>query len=297
MSLSQFVVESALKQACKTAKDHFEEADLCDKTKLRAAAEIVAKEQIEKEHDFHHLIHGDTSDKSDEDLSRHISEKLSYLPKEHVGKIKEGLKIPSVVVSIKDKTESRDSYARITKPKDSSIDNDLDTTKNVESVIATQFASVLVEGVGLVLCTVGINVTQDQMTKAATEAAEEIEDVPEVQKAIEGLKQVFQSEGSIIAKAKAVWELLKAVWHSRHTKHGNFFVYAIKLLLSNVSTADVVIAVVKIAALVASAVAVGGSVLIAKAVAALESATEFGLKIYNLIKLDEIKENVKSTTK
>ncbi len=226
-----------------------------------------------------------------EELTKLVSEKVSkYAPSGQVEFIKKGLQIPSYRLNFRH--EKGNYYVDITKSGVKYLDSiKLDTTVNAEKISVLQIASIVVEAVALLLSIVGVVVPEEKIAEVAAKMATAISESPAVKKAIEVLKNVWGSNGSGSSKAKAMWELIKAVWEYR--THGNILIKIVKLLISDMSWWDIVKTVALITATIVAAIATDGIALIAKIILALNSAYEFGKKILNLNELDEIRNELR----
>lgn len=287
------IVERAVQAALDAVRDNLPEdyeklqKDPAKKKELIAAAKAVAEAQVNGQGAFSFIgIH-----QPPEELTKLLSEKLpKYVASGRVELIKKGLQIPSYRLNFRH--EKGNYYVDITKSGVKYLDSiKLDTTVNAEKASGLQIASIVVEAVALLLSIVGIVVPEEKIAEVATKIATAIAESPAVKKAIEVLKNVWGSGGSGSSKAKAVWELIKAVWGYR--THGNIFIQIVKLLVSGMSWWQIVKTVGVITAMIVAAIATDGIALIAKIILALNSAYEFGKKILNLNELDEIRNELR----
>lgn len=261
--MSSFV-EKAVQAALDAVRDNLPEdyeklqKDPAKKKELIAAAKAVAEAQVNGQGTFSFIgIH-----QPPEELTKLLSEKLpKYVPSGRVELIKKGLQIPSYRLNFRH--EKGNYYVDITKSGVKYLDSiKLDTTVNAEKASGLQIASIVVEAVALLLSIVGIVVPEEKIAEVATKIATAIAESPAVKKAIEVLKNVWGSGGSGSSKAKAVWELIKAVWGYR--THGNIFIQIVKLLVSGMSWWQIVKTVGVITAMIVAAIATDGIALIAK---------------------------------
>jgi len=225
-----------------------------------------------------------------EELGRFASETLvKHLPSSRIDMIAKGLQIPTYRLNFRH--ENNTFFADITKGGDKYMDSiRLATVEDISFASGLQIASIVVEAVLLVLSVVGISVPEEAVAKVARQLANTIMESRAVKAAVEVLKKVWSSGGSSGSKAAAIWDLIKALWE--YKTHGNVLWQIIKGLCSNMSWLDWLKTAAIISATIIAALASGGTALVAKIALALNSAYEFGKKIYNLQELDEIKKTL-----
>ena len=291
--MSHPVVSKAVKEALEVVKDTFPEQyqklqeDPVKKKELIAVATAAAEEEVNQQDAF--SFTEQQTQQTPAELQKLLSKKLAtYLPSDRVELIKNGLQIPTYRLNFRH--EGGVYYVDFTKSGEKYMESiTLDTAEGFSTASAFQIASIVVEAIALIMSIVGISVPADKIAKVAAKVTKVLSESPAVQAAIKVLQKVFSSGGSGTSKATAIWELVKAVWN---LNGHNVLITIVKLLLSDWGPIDIAIAVAKIVALIAAAVATGGAALIAKIVLALASAYEFVKKILNMNELDAIRKEL-----
>ena len=141
-----------------------------------------------------------------------------------------------------------------------------------------QMASIIIEGVMLVLSVIGLKVpiSNAVLKKTTTEVVEALESSSAFTKACEKFVESWDSASGKLAQAEALFYLLKDTFSL------GILWKIIKSLCSNMSTWDWIKAAALITAQLIAAFTTGGFALIAKIVLALNSAYDFYKKIKNL---------------
>ena len=253
-------------------------ANPAKKAEILLAARKAAEEEVKHAEEFR----GDSGE------PRNVEERLAkYLPQGRIDMIKEGLNIPTYRLDIAKKSDGH-YHVDITRGgKELMPSRVLITTADVASSTWVQYASIIVEGILLVIQAVGVKVEISDAVIAQT--AEDIVPVVEssslLQKAIQGVKDAWNG-GSAYDKAKAIFYLIK------DSNAAGILWKIIKSLCSNMSYWDWLKTAAIVTAQIVAAVATDGAALIAKIILALSAAYEFGKKIVNLVQLERIKTNL-----
>ena len=289
--MSHPVVSKAVKEALEVVKDTFPEQyqklqeDPVKKKELIAVATAAAEEEVNQQDAF--SFTEQQTQQTPAELQKLLSKKLAtYLPSDRVELIKNGLQIPTYRLNFRH--EGGVYYVDFTKSGEKYMESiTLDTAEGFSTASAFQIASIVVEAIALIMSIVGISVpgSADKIAAVATKVTKVLSESPAVQAAIKVLQKVFSSGSSGISKARAVWDLVKAVWN---LNGHNVLITIVKLLLSDLGPIDIAIAVAKIVALIAAAVAANDLPLIGKIYPALASAYEFVKKILNMNEFDAI---------
>ena len=229
--------------------------------------------------------------KSDQDLQKLAYQTLAQCTTtEQLQRIQTGLQIPSYRINFR--FEDGSYYADITKSAVKYMDSiQLDTAENFDKVSGLQIASIVVEAIGLLLSVIGFTVPKGKMGEIARKVWKQISESSAIKKAVEAVKRVFSSGGSVSSKFSAVWDLLEAVWNYR--KNGLIFFNIVKLFFSNLNIAEAAALFIKLTALMVSSLASAGIAFVADFIVALMSAYEFIVKVMNLTELDKIRAAVK----
>ena len=226
------------------------------------------------------------------DLAKIVSQTLSkHLPSSRIEMIENGLQIPTYQLNFRHENDTY--FVDITRGGDKFMDSiQLAAVEDIFSATGLQIASIVVEAVLLVLSIFGITVPKKVVAKVAQQVATTIMESRAVKAAVDTLKQIWGSGGSSSSKAKAIWDLIKALWNYR--THGNVFWQIVKGLCVNMTWFEWAKTVAIITATIVAAIATEGVALIAKIALAVNSAVEFGKKVSNLHELEEIKKKLKN---
>ena len=161
----------------------------------------------------------------------------------------------------------------------------LDTLADINYASYVQIASIIIEGVLLVLTVIGLKVPiSNAILKKTTKlVVGDLQKSSAFRQAVTKFVESWDSTSSFFAKAKALFYLLKDTYSL------GMLWNIIKTLCSNMGWLDWLKAAALIAAQLVAAFATGGLALIAKIALALKSAYDFVQKIRNLNTLKEMK--------
>ena len=157
----------------------------------------------------------------------------------------------------------------------------LATATDINWAQVTQYASIIVEAVLLVLSAVGIKADVDKqiIAKVSEEIVPIIKADSVLMAAVKNLKEVW-NKGSAYEKAKAIFQLIK------DSKGAGILWKIIKGVCAKMSTWQWIKTAGIVSAMIIAAIATDGVALIAKVVLALKSAYDFGKKLFNLNHLE-----------
>ena len=138
-----------------------------------------------------------------EDVAKIVSQTLSkHLPSNRIVMIENGLQIPTYRLDFRH--ENGTYFVDITKGGDKFMDSiQLATAEDISLVTALQIASIVVEGVMLLMSVVGIPFSEKAAAKVAQEVKNTLMESQAVKAAVKNLKRVWGSGGSSSSKAKA----------------------------------------------------------------------------------------------
>ena len=213
------------------------------------------------------ISHGEELKSNGEDVT-----KLN-LPPGRLAAIKDGLKMATYRVEV-----GHDA-AKLTFPDGTDFKTiQLDTRENIDAAYYVQVASIIIEGVLLVLQIIGIEVSVSKtvMERASDELVEQLETSSAFQEAVKKFVDSWDNASSYTNKAMALFYLLKDTYSL------GILWNLIKLLCSDMTWWDWTKAAAVISAQLIAALATDGLALIAKIALALKSAYDFTQKIANL---------------
>ena len=257
------VVDEVLEYIQKNDPDCYQQinSDSSKKEELIAKIKHVATEEIAQEEELK---------KNGGDVT-----KLN-LPAERLLGIEDGLKMATYRFNI------ANGAAELTFPDGTHFKTiQLDSPENTSTAYYLQIASIIIEGVLLVLSVIGLKVPISKaiIKKTSTKLVEELTESSAFQKAVKKFVESWDNSSGFYDKAKALFYLLKDTYSL------GILWNTIKLLCSEMSWWDWTKAAALITAQLVAAFATGGAALIAKIVLALKSAYDFGQKIANLSQL------------
>ena len=282
MSMQRDIIERAVNAALadieKYAPQEFQmlQADPAKKQGLIQAARDAAEEEVKLAEEFH------------TQPSENVAERLSkHLPQYRVELIKTGLEVPTYQLNISKRAEGR-HWADITRDGKVFMQSQvLESSAAIGKSTYIQMASIVIEGVLLVLQAVGIKVavSEQLIKRTAEETVSVIESSSALQKAVQALQEAAKG-GSKFEIAKAIFNLIK------DSKAAGILWKIIKGLCSNMSWYDWVKTAGIVTAMIVAAVATDGVALIAKIILALNSAYKFFKKLTNLSELAALKKDL-----
>ena len=277
-------VDEALKELQRRAPDEFKELIASDpkrKEELVAAAREAAEEEVKHSKDVR-------ADFSSSDVESHLRK---HLPAARVEAIKSGLTIPTYQMRLNKRPDGH-VWADITRDgKEFMPSIKLDTLSGMDAASWMQAASIIVEGVLLVLSAVGIKLSVDDyvIKKIAEQIGGYVESSSVLQEAVREVKDAFAG-GSTYEEAKAIFHLIK------ESESADILWKIIKGLCSEMSAWEWMKTAGIVTATIIAAVATDGTALIAKIVLSLNSAVEFIKKLDNLRELDALRSAHQSRT-
>ena len=273
-------VEGALEQIKNNAPGEFYKMNADPKLKatITEAARYAAEEELKLAREF--------ASRPDQDIRNRLA---MHLPEYRVKLIEEALSIPTFRMEINKKRSG--NYQVDLKRGDEEFlpSRELRSLEDIDWAKIMQYASIVVEGVMLVLQAVGIKASVSSSTVKATveDTAKAIQESSVMQKAIQAfIKAWKEAGGSASAKAKAIFFLLK-------NSYGAGILWKIiKSLCSNMSTWDWIKTAATVTAMIIASLATDGVALIAKIALAVVAAADFAKKIANVVKLEEIQQTL-----
>ena len=201
------------------------------------------------------------------------------LPEGRLEAIEKGLEMATY------RFEIADREVKITYPDGTEFETiQLNTQANIDYAYYLQVASIILEGILLVLAVVGLKVPISKVIikKASKELVEELVASSAFRDAIKRFLKSWKTASGVIDKAKALFYLLKDTYSL------GILWNIIKTLFSNMGWWDWIKAAAVITAQIIAAFATGGLALIAKIALALKSAYDFIKKIANLQTLESM---------
>ena len=273
-------VKGALEQIKRKAPEEFSKlnADPELKDAITEAAREAAAEELKLAHEFS-CQHG-----------HNIRERLAkHFPQTRIKMIKEALSIPTFHMKVAQKSDCKHSVQLTRKGAEFLSGRELATIPDTEWARFLQEASILVEAVFLVLQAVGIEVSPSESTEKAVieETMKELENSSHLQGAIAKFISLWEAaEGNASANAEVIFILLKDSYAA------GILWTIIKSLCREMKWYEWLGTVAKVTAMIIAALATDGAALIAKIALIVLSAADFARKIANLVKLEEIKQNL-----
>lgn len=277
IALIEKAVQGALEQLEKNASEEFAKlkADPLKKEALTESARAAATEQVKLSKEF--------SGRPD-----NIADRLAiYLPENRIKMIREGLDFPTFRMEIIKKSDGK-HWVEMTRQgklmehgsRALVQSTDIDWSK------LKQYASIIVEGILLVMSAVGISVTPSEraIDTAIDETVQVIKSSSKLQKALDEFVTAWNNAGgSAYQKAKALFLLIKA------SNSAGILWNVIKAVCSNMAWYDWLETAAKVSAMIIAALATEGVALIAEIALVVLAAVDFARKIANLNQLETIK--------
>ena len=271
-------VKGALEQIQQNAPEEFSKMNVDPKDAITEAARAAATEEVKLAHEF--------SSRPDQDIRERLAK---YLPEDRIKLIEEALRIPTFRMEITQKSDGKYLVQMTTEGKEFLPGKELATVTDIQWASILQEASILVEAILLVMSAVGVNpsVSQSTMTATIEDTAEAIENSSALQRAIaKFISSWHAAGGSAYQRAKAIFILLKESYAA------GIVWTIIKSLCREMKRYDWLETAAKVTAMIIAALATEGAALIARIALVVMSAVDFIRKLANLVKLEEIKQNM-----
>ena len=273
-------VKGALEQIQKNAPEKFAKMNADPKVRdaVTEAARATATEEVKLAHEF--------TSRPDKDIRKRLAK---YLPEDRIRLIERALSIPTFRMEITQKSDGKYLVQMTREGKEFLHGKDLATVADIEWASILQEASILVEAVLLVLNAVGIELSVSASTMKATieDVAEAIKNSSALQRAIAKFISSWKAAGSsALERAKAIFVLLQESFLA------GILWTIIESLCRQMAWYDWLETEAKVAAMIIAEIASGGLALIAEIALVVMSAADFIRKLANLVKLNEIKQNL-----
>ena len=273
-------VKGALEQIQKNAPEKFAKMNADPKVRdaVTEAARATATEVVELAHEF--------TSRPDKDIRKRLAK---YLPEDRIKLIERALSIPTFRMEITQKSDGKYLVQMTREGKEFLHGKELATVADIEWASILQEASILVEAVLLVLNAVGIELSVSANTMKATieDVAEAINNSSALQRAIAKFISSWKAAGSsALERAKAIFVLLQESFLA------GILWTIIESLCREMAWYDWLETEAKVAAMIIAEIASGGLALIAEIALVVMSAADFIRKLANLVKLNEIKQNL-----
>ena len=211
-----------------------------------------------------------------------------HLPEDRIKMIQEGLTHLTYRLDIIKSADGHHTVNITRKGEEFVPSRNLVTTADVDWATIMQYASIVVEGVLLVLSAIGISLSPSAGTveKATEEVAEALKNSSKFEKAVEDFVRDWKSASGAYGKAKALFYLMK------DTYSAGLLWTVIKALCSNMKWYDWLETAAKVTAMLIAAFATEGAALIAKIALVVLGAVDFIRKINNISELKAIKSSM-----
>jgi hypothetical protein len=212
-----------------------------------------------------------------------------HLPEERIKLIQAGLSLPTYRLDI---TKSRQGHFTVSSKRGDEMflaSRNLMTMADIDWAKIMQYASIVVEGVMLVMSAIGISPSPSSgaIEKATEDVAQALKNSSKFEKAIEAFVQAWDSAGgSAYQKAKAIFYLMK------DTYSAGLLWTVIKAVCSEMKWYDWLEVSAKVSAMLIAALATDGAALIAEIALVVLSAVDFARKLANLSQLEKIKSSM-----
>lgn len=249
---------------------------------IREAAKRAAIEEVKLADEF--------AIRPDQDIRKRFEK---YLPEDGIKLIEEALTIPTFSMEIIENSPGK-YLAQITSEGEEFLPEiELKTLDDINWAKILQYASIVIEAVMLAMQAAGIKASVSRSTMKATikETAQTIKKASEFRRAIQAFTNSWRKTGSKYGRAKAIVTLLN------ETKAAGILWTIIKSLFRNMSWWGWLKTAATVSAMLIASLASGGAALVAKIVLALFAAAALVQKIANVVKLEEIEESMKKTTR
>lgn len=251
-----------------------------DKTKYQSvlrAAQEAATEQVNMAKEFAN---------EPEDILTRLKK---YLPEKRIKMIQGGLSLPTYRMDVIQCEDGSHSVKFKREEEMFLAPRKLETMADVEWSTIMQYASIVVEGVLLVLSAIGVSpsVSAGTIEKTAEEVAEALKNSSKFEAAVKAFVDAWHAAGdNKYAKAKALFYLLK------NTYSAGLLWTIIKSLCSSMKWYDWLETAAKVSAMIIAAFATEGAALIAEIALVVLSAVDFARKLKNIKQLEEIKSSM-----
>lgn len=212
-----------------------------------------------------------------------------YLPDKRIEMIQVALSHPTYRVVI---VQTNEDHRTVHFKKDGKVflaPRNLITKVDIDWATIIQYASIVVEGVMLVLSAIGVSpsVSSETIEKTTEEVAEALTNSSKFQAAVEAFVDAWHSAGeSAYAKAKALYYLVK------DTYTAGLLWTLIKSLCSSMAWYEWLETAAKVTAMIIAAFFSEGAALIAKIALIVLFAVDFARKLANIKQLKKIKESM-----
>ena len=273
-------VKGALEQIQKNVPEKFAKMNADPKVRdaVTEAARAAATEAVKLAREF--------TSRPDKDIRERLAK---YLPEDRIKLIERALSIPTFRMEITQKSDGKYLVHMTREGKEFLHGKELATVADIEWASILQEASILVEAVLLVMSAVGIPLSVSASTMKATteDVAKAIENSSALQRAIAKFISSWNAAGdNAMERAKAIVVLLQESFSA------GILWTVIESLCRELAWYDWLETEVKVSAMIIAELITEGLALVVETALVLNSAFDFIRKLANLVKLNEIKQNL-----